>query len=204
MKIVRQVGGAIAIFVMLTGCAVATQAPEAIPSLPSCENTLLELNHLSTSLATKSHIPLALPGPMHFCRYRWNNNENKLTLMADDTELLAPVGILQALSKLKTVNEVYGPNVVFFCPMMQGNADVIILQGATSSELTVIQVQRDGCGRVILTHPGSVSYTAYLSSAQLLTQLDAITATGGGPTKNLPHIRVTPSTNLRDGERVLV
>lgn len=205
MKILRRISGAIAILIALSGCATTTHTPVvAATFMPTCEQTLLELNHLTTSLASKSHIPLAVPGPMHFCRYRWNNDENKLVLMADDTELIASVALLQMLSKLKTVNEVYGPNAVFPCPMMQGNADVVILRATTGSELTVIQVQRDGCERVIVTHPGSDSYLAYVSSAQLLTQLDAITPIGGRPTKNLPSIRVTPSTNLRDGERILV
>lgn len=204
MRIVRRVCGVIAILAALTGCTVDTHVTVAIPTLPTCDKTILELNHLSSSLATKSRIPQAVPGPMRFCRYRWNNDEKKLVLIADITRSLAPIVLLRALSQLKTVNEVYGPNAVFPCPFGQGNADVAILRPKTGSELTVVEVQRDGCARVIVTHPGSVSYIAYLSTARLMTQLDAITATLSMQTKNLPKIRLTPSANFRDGQKVLV
>ena len=205
MRIARRVSGAIAISFALAGCTVATHAQVAIPPLPACDKILLELNHLSSSLNTKAHIPQAVPGPMRFCRFRWNNSEKKLALMFDDTELLAPVALLHALSELKTVNELYGPNAVFSCTLAHGNADVVILQAATGSELTIVEVQRDGCREVIVTRAGFVTYIAYMPTASLLAQLDAITATGGAiRTKNLPKIRVTPSMNLRNGERLLV
>ena len=204
VRIVLRVSAAIAILISLSGCAAGTHVAAAIPNLPTCEKTLLELNHLTTSLSTKSRIPQTPPGAMRLCRYRWNNNENKLALLADITLPSAPVALLRTLSELKTLNGVYSPNAAFACPLMQGNADVIILQGATSSELKVIQVQRDGCGWVILTHPGSTSYVAYLGAARLGTQLDAINAPLTLQTKNLPKIRLTPASELRDGQQVLV
>lgn len=204
MRSVRHISGALAILIALSGCAVGTHSTAAVPNLPTCDKTLLELNHLTTSLSTRSRISQAVPGPMRLCRYRWNNTEKKLALIADITRPLAPVALLHALSELKTVNEVYGPNAVFPCPLMQGNADVVILRAATGSALTVVQVQRDGCGRVIVTHPGLITYIAYLGTSSLLAQLDAITSTLTMQTKNLPRIRVTPPTHLRDGQQVLV
>ena len=204
MRFVRRIGGAMAILFALTGCAVGSHATKSVLTLPSCNKILLELNHLSTSLNTKDRIPQATTGQMRFCRYRWDNGENKLVLISDITRPLAPVALLHALSQLKTVYAVYGPNAVFACPFMQGNADVLILRTAAGSPLTVVQVQRDGCGRVLVTHPGLTTYIAYLSTSSLLTQLDAITPTLTKATKNIPRIRVTPSINLRGGDPLLV
>lgn len=206
MKIVRRVSSAIAILFTLTGCAVATHVPVAIAtlSLPACDKTLLELNHLATSLNTKAPIPQAVPGPMRLCRYRWNNDERKLVLISDIARPLAPVALLRAFSQLKALDGVYSPGATFACPMSQGNADLVILRAPTDSALTVLEVQRDSCGWVFLTHPGSTSYVAYLGAARLLLQLDAITAPLKMQTKNLPKIRLTPSTSLRDGQKVLL
>lgn len=204
VRIVLRASAAIAILIALSGCAVGTHTTAAIPNLPTCDKTLLALNHLTISLSTKSRIPQTAPGPMRLCRYRWNNNENKLALLADITRPFAPVALLRALSELKTLNGVYSPKAAFACPVSQGNADVVILRAPTGSELTVVEVQRDSCGWVFLTHPGSTSYVAYLGAARLGAQLDAITAPLKMQSKNLPKIRLTPPTNLRDGQQVLL
>jgi hypothetical protein len=141
---------------------------------------------------------------MRFCRFRWDNGENKLALVADITRPLVPAALLHALSQLKTVNELYGPNAVFGCTPGHGNADVVILRAATGSELTFVEVQRDGCREVIVTHAGFVTYIAYMPTASLLAQLDAVTATSAAPIQTVPTIRVTPANNLRNGQPVLV
>lgn len=205
MRILRRVSGATAILLMLAGCTVGTHEPVVIPTLPACDKILLKLNHLDSSLSTKAHISQATPGPMRFCRFRWDYGENKLALFADITRPLAPTALLYALSQLKTVNELYGvPNPVFGCTPGHGNVDVVILRAATGSELTIVEVQRDGCREVIVTHAGFVTYIAYMPTASLLAQLDVIAATAPRLAKYIPKIRVTPSTNLRDGERIFV
>lgn len=206
MKIVRRVSSAIAVLFTLTGCAVATHVPVAIPdlSLPACDKTLLELNHLATSINTKATIPQAISGPMRLCRYRWNNDEKKLVLISDIARPLAPVALLRAFSQLKALDGVYSPGATFACPMSQGNADLVILRAPTGAALTVLEVQRDACGWVFLTHPSSTSYVAYLGAARLGALLDAITAPLKMQTKNLPKIRLTPPTNIRDGQQVLL
>lgn len=205
MRIVRRVCGALAILIALSGCAVATHtAATASTSMPTCDKTLLEINHLTTSLSSKSRIPIMVSGPMRLCRYRWNNTEKKLALIADITRPLTPVAILRTLSGLKALNGIYSPGATFACPMSQGNVDVVILRAPTGSTLTVVEVQRDGCGWVILTHPGSKSYVAYLGAIRLGTQLDAIAAPVNMQTKNLLTIRLTPPANLHDGQQVLV
>lgn len=204
MRIVRRVVGVTAILFMLTGCAVGTHAAVAIPKLPACGTTLLKLNHLYSSLSTKAHLPQAAPGPMRFCRFRWDNVENKLALVADISRPLAPGALLHALSQLKTVNELYGPNAVFGCTPGKGNADVVILRAATGSELTIVEVQRDGCREVIVTHAGFVTYIAYMPTASLLAQLDAMTTTSVGKVKIVPTIRVSPANNLHNDQPVLV
>lgn len=204
MRIVRRVSGATAILIMLAGCSAGTHAPAAIPTLPACEVTLARLAHPGVSNESGDRIPKATPGPMRLCRYRWDNLENRLTLIADITLPLAPAALLRALSQLKTVNEVYGPNAVFSCPMMQGNVDVLILRAATGSKMTIIDVQRDGCRRVGVTHDDFATYIAYLGSTSLWAQLDAMNPTSGGHAKTVLKIRVTPSINLHDGQRLLV
>jgi len=189
---------------MLTGCTVGTHATVAIPKLPACDTTLLKLNHLYSSLSTKAHLPKAAPGLMRFCRFRWDNVENKLVLVAEISRPLAPVALLHALSQLKTVNELYGPNAVFGCTPGHGNADVVILRAATGPELTIVEVQRDGCREVIVTHAGFVTFIAYMPTASLLAQLDAMTTTSVGQVKIVPKISVIPANNLRDGQPVLV
>jgi hypothetical protein len=113
---------------------------------------------------------------MRLCRYRWDNFDKKLTLITDITRPLAPVALLRALSQLKTVNEVYGPNRVTTCPMSLGAADVVILREAKRWESMVVEVQRDRCRGVLITHVDFRRYAAYLFSASLLAQLDAIKA----------------------------
>lgn len=203
MKSVRRVTGAIAILLAVTGSAVATHTTAtASTTLPSCDKTLLVFDHLSTELSTKARIPKTAPGPMRFCRYRRDSTESKLALKMDDEELKAPIAILKALTNLKTKNEVYGPNYAMPCPWAYDNADLIILQGARS-KLTFIKVLQGGCPWIIVTHPGSTSYIVYVRTSQLIGLLDAITPTGG-PRRNSLKIQVTPSTNLRDGQAVLV
>ncbi len=204
MRIFRRVSGVVAILIVVTGCAATANKQEmASTTLPGCDKTFLEFNHLSAELPTKAHIPKTAPGPMRFCRYRWDSTENKLALKMDDEELKAPKAILKALTNLKTKNEVYGPNYAMPCPWAYDNADLIILQGARS-KLTFIKVPQGGCPWIIVTHPGSTSYIVYVRTAQLIGLLDAITPIGGRPNKNQVKIQVTPSINLRDGQKVLV
>lgn len=205
MRIIRRVSGSIAILLAVTGCGTATHATTtASTTLPTCDKTLIELNHLSTSINTKALIPKSDPGPMRLCRYRWNNDERKLVLISDIARPLAPVALLRAFSRLKALDGVYSPRARFACPMSQGNADILILRAPKGSALTVLDIQRDSCGWVLLTHPGSTSYVAYLGATRLDTLLDAITAPLKMQTKNLPKIRLTPPTNLRDGQQVLL
>lgn len=192
MRIFPRVVAVTAILFMLTGCTVGTHEPVAIPILPACDKTLLKLNHLDSSLSTKAHLPEVAPGPMRFCRFRWDNAENKLTLITDITRPLAPVALLHALSQLKTVNELYGPNAVFGCTPGHGNADVVILRAATGSELTFVEVQRDGCREVIVTHASFVTYIAYMPTPSLLAQLDAVIATPAAPIGKISNGSLSP------------
>ena len=204
MRIVRRVSGVMAILVAVTGCAVATHTTAtASTTLPTCDKTRHQLNHLTTSLSTKSRIPQMVPGPMRLCRYRWNNYQNKLELLADITQPQAPVALLRTLSQLKALTAVYSPGATFSC-MSQGNIDVVILRSPTGSNTTIIGVQRDGCARVIFTHPGSKSYDEYLGATRLGSQLDDVNTPVIMQTKNLPSIRLTPATNFHDGQKVLV
>ena len=91
-------------------------------------------------------------------------------LVADIALPIAPVALLRALHQLKTVTEVYGPNGIFACPMTQGAVDLLILRAAKGSDLTEVEVQRDGCGFVIVNH------IAYVSSDALRNQLDYVKA----------------------------
>lgn len=120
MRIVRRVSGAAAILFMLAGCAVSTHAVVTVPKLPACDKMFVGVNHLTSEMNAAGRIPQLVPVPMRLCRYRWNNAQNKLTLTTDITRPLAPVALLHALNQLKTMNEVYGPNRVTSCPMMQG------------------------------------------------------------------------------------
>lgn len=113
---------------------------------------------------------------MRLCRYRWHNSENKLTLIADITRPLEPVALLHELNQLKTVNAVYGPNRVTSCPMGQGNDDIVILGAVTGQKLTVVEIHRDGCRGVLVTHADFATYIGYLGTASLWAQLDAIKA----------------------------
>lgn len=195
---------ALAILIVTTGFAAATHtAASASNALPACDKTLLEFNHPSTNSPTTAHIPTTGTGSMRFCRYRWDSATNKLALSFDDEESKAPPALLKALTNLKTKNEVYGPNYAIPCPWMHGNADLVILRGA-GSKLTFIKVQQEGCLWVFVTHPGSNAYVTYVSTAELMARLNAITPTGGRGTTRVLKIQVKPSTNLRDGEKVLV
>lgn len=174
MRTFRRVGGATVILFLLAGCAAQTQTEVAIPKLPACDKMLAGVHHLTSEMNAAGRIPQLVPVPMRLCRYRWNDAQNKLTLTTDVTRPLAPSALLHELNQLKTMNEVYGPNNVQFCTMMQGNADVVILGAANGQKLTVIEVQRDGCRRVLITHSDFASYIAYLGTTSLWGQLDAI------------------------------
>lgn len=141
---------------------------------------------------------------MRLCRYRWNSSENKLVLIADIELPLAPVALMNTLPQLKSWIEVYGPNFLASCPSGQGAIDLVIIRSARGSKLNVLEVQRDGCSVVVATHDNFATYTVYLHSSDLWAQLDAISPTLTIQTTNLPRIRLTPSTNLRDGQKVLV
>ncbi len=177
MRVVSRVSGAAVILFALAGCAVQSHTEVAIPVLPGCEETHARLVHPGVTNESGGRIPGWAPGPMRLCRYRWDNLQNKLTLIADITRPLAPVALLHVLSQLKTVYQVYGPNAEFPCPTSQGNIDLLIFRAASGSDLTIIGVQRDGCGRIGITHDNFATYIAYLGSNSLSAQLDAIKAT---------------------------
>ncbi len=204
MRILRQVSGALAILFTLSGCAVSAHTAVAISRLPTCEATLALLPQPGVTSESNGRIPETAPGPMRLCRYRWNDSEKKLALIADIVRPLVPVALMRTLPQLKTVIEVYGPNFRFSCPAGQGAIDLVIIRSAIGSKLTILEVQRDGCSFVIVTHDNFTTCIAYLHSSELSAQLDAITATLTMQTKNLPRIRLTPSANLRDGQQVLV
>lgn len=204
MRPARQAAGTIAILIMLAGCAVQTQREVAIPKLPTCDTTLALLPQPGVTSKLDGRIPEAAPGPMRLCRYRWNNSDKRLVLIADIELSLAPAALMHTLPQLKTVIEVYGPNIVLSCPSGQGASDIVIIRSATSSKLTILEVQRDGCSRVNVTRDNFATSITYLHSSELDAQLDAITATLTLQSNNLPKIRLTPSTNIREGQQVLV
>lgn len=204
MRPVRQVAGTIAILVMLAGCAVQNQREVAIPKLPACDATLALLPQPGITSKLNGRIPEAAPGPMRLCRFRWNNSEKRLVLIADITRPLAPLALMHTLPQLKTLIDVYGPNFLASCPAGQGAIDIAIIRSAVGSKLTTLEVQRDGCSFVLVSHDNFATSITYLHSSKLDAQLDAITAPLTMQNKNLPGIRLTPSTNLRDGQQVLV
>lgn len=204
MRVVSRFSGAAAIFLVLSGCAVQSLTEVAIPVLPGCEETHARLAHPAVTKDPVSRIPGWTSGPMRLCRYRWDNLQNKLTLIADITRPLAPVALLHALSQLKSVYRVYGPNAEFPCPLSLGNVDLVIFRTASGPELTIIGVQRDGCGRVGITHDNFATYIAYLGSNSLSAQLDAMNPTSAKQVKSVPKIHLTPSNYLHDGEQILV
>jgi len=186
MRVVRRVVTVTAILLMLTGCTVGTHSAVAIPKLPACDTTFTQLAQPRVSNESGGRIPDAAPGPMRLCRYRWVNAESKVMLVADITLPLAPVALMHALSQLKTIVEVYGRNAAFSCPAGQGNVDIAIIRAATGSQLTVIEVHRDDCQFVSVTHAGFASYVGYLGSVTLRAQLDAMTATPKAEAKTTP------------------
>lgn len=186
MRILRRVSGALAILFTLSGCAVPSHTEVAIPKLPACDATFARLAQPRVANESGGRIPEVAPEPMRLCRYRWDNLENKMNLIADITRPLAPAALLRSLSQLRTVYQVYGPNAVFACPMMQGNVDVIIFRAASGPDLTVIEVERDGCGRVNIAYDNFATYISYVASTSLLTQLDAMTATPKAQAKTMP------------------
>ncbi len=97
-------------------------------------------------------------------------------LIADIEQSLAPTTLMHTLPQLKTVIEVYGPNVVFSCPFGQGAIDLVIIGSATGSKLTILDVQRDGCSRVNVSIDNFTTYTIYIYSKDLWAELDAIKA----------------------------
>lgn len=186
MRILRRVSGTAAVLIMLAGCAAPSHTAVAIPKLPTCGATHARLADTRVANETGGRIPGWAPGPMRLCRYRWDNLENKMNLIADITRPLAPAALLRSLSQLRTVYQVYGPNAVFACPMMQGNVDVIIFRAASGPDLTVIEVERGGCGRVNIAYDNFATYISYVASTSLLTQLDAVTATPKAQATTMP------------------
>lgn len=177
MNVVSRFIGATAILLVLVGCAVQSPTAVAIPILPGCEETHARLANPNVSNSAGGQVPRLASTPLRLCRYRWDYLHNKLSLIAEVTLSSASTSLLQALSHLKTVYQVYGPNAVFPCPLILGNLDLVIFQTASISDLTVIGVQRDGCARVGITHDNFATYIAYLGSKSLSADLDAIKAT---------------------------
>ncbi|HUW86847.1 MAG TPA: hypothetical protein VMW30_00500 [Candidatus Paceibacterota bacterium] len=186
MRVVRRVSGATAVLIMLVGCAVPSHTAVAVSKLPACDATFAQLAQPRVANESGGRIPDAPPGPMRLCRYRWVNAESKLMLVADITLPLAPVALMHTLSQLKSVVEVYGHNIVTSCPAGQGAVDIAIIRSTTGSKLTIIEVNRDGCRGVVVTHADFAAYIAYLGSASLRAQLDAITTTSTSQTKTMP------------------
>jgi hypothetical protein len=189
MRTVHRMAVATVVLFTLTGCgngastntpfsnspstsASGTHSPAVVPALPACDATLVELERSRSASGFGVRIPNLIPGPMRLCRYRSAGQGTKMPviLVADITLPIAPVALMRALHQLKTVTEVYGPNGIFSCPMTQGAVDVVILRTAKGSELTKVEVQRDGCGFVIVNH------IAYVSSNALRNQLDDVKA----------------------------
>lgn len=204
MRVARRVVAVTTILFMLGGCTVAAHSTVAILKLPACDATFARLAQPRVANESGRRILEVALGPMRLCRYRWVNAESKVMLVADITLPLAPVALMHALSQLKTIVEVYGRNAVFSCPAGQGAVDIAIIRAATGSELTIIEVHRDDCQFVSVTHAGFGTYIGYLGSATLKAQLDAMTTTSAGDVKTGPTIRVTPAKNLRNGQPVLV
>lgn len=177
MNVISRISGATAILLILAGCAVQSQPVVTMPKLPGCEETHARLPYPNVSSDTGNQIPNLASTPMRLCRYRWDDPQNKLTLIAEVNLPSAPASLLQALGQLKTVYQVYGPNAGFFCPLMRGNIDLIIFQTASMSDLTVVGVQRDGCAQAGVTNDNFATYVAYLGSKALSAQLDAIKVT---------------------------
>lgn len=176
MRNIRRIGGAMVILFQLAGCAVQTHTEVAIPNLPTCAAAFAMLPQPGGSTGLNNRIPEAPPGPMRLCRYRWNNDEKKLVLIADIEQPLAPAALMRTLPQLKTEIEIYGPNVVFSCPFGQGAIDLVLIGAATGSKLTILEVQRDGCSRVNVSRDNFATYTVYLYSKDLWAELDAIKA----------------------------
>ncbi len=111
-------------------------------------------------------------GPVRLCRYRSAglNSRIPVILVADIKLPLAPLGLLHALSQLKTVSEVLGPNGITSCPAGQGAVDVLILRTPKELRVTEVEIQRDDCRFVVANH------VAYFGSVSLWNQLDAIKA----------------------------
>lgn len=189
MRTVHRMTVATVIVFTLTGCgngaptntpfsknpstsASGTHSSAVVPTLPACDATLVELERSRSANGFGVRIPNLKPGPMRLCRYRSPGQGTKMPviLVADITLPIAPVALLRALHPLKTVTEVYGPNGIFACPMTQGAVDLLILRTAIGSDLTEVEVQRDGCSFVITNH------IAYVSSDALRNQLDGIEA----------------------------
>lgn len=181
-----------------------TKREVAIPILPTCDTTFALLPQPGGRSELNGRIPKAAPGPMRLCRYRWNESEKKLVLIADIELPLAPTELMQSLPQLKTVIDVYGPNFLASCPAGQGSIDLVIIRSATSSKMTILEAQRDGCSLVIATHDNFLTYISYLHSSKLDAQFDAITAPVNMQTTKFPTIRLTPHTNFHDGQQVLV
>lgn len=177
MKIVHQVIGVTATLITLAGCAVPTHTVATISELPTCDTTLALLPQPGVTSELNGRISEAEPGPMRLCRYRWNNDEKKLVLIADIQLPLAPAALMHTLPQLKSVIDVYGRNFRASCPAGQGALDLVIIRSATGSKLTTLEVQRDGCSVVIVSQDNFATFIVYLRSSDLLAQLDAIKAT---------------------------
>lgn len=146
----------------LTSCVSGANngtSPSSTPSagileFPTCATAKLEITS----------------GPLHLCRYRPQApGSATLILQIPDISVgKAPAALLKTLNHLKTIEEVFGPNAVFSCPGLKPAVDVVAIRGTKDSKLTLIRVDRGGCGFITIDH------TLYVSSPAVVTELDAL------------------------------
>lgn len=183
MRTFRRLTVAAIVLSALTSCVSGanngpspTTTPTAgILEFPTCSTAKLELEKplpkqsLPTS-GVAAHKLAITSGPLHLCRYRPQApGSATLILQIPDISVgKAPAALLKTLNQLKTVEEVYGPNAVFSCPGLQAGVDVGAIRSTINSKLTLIEVQRGGCGFII------IEKTSYVSSPAVEAELDAL------------------------------
>ncbi|GEM_PF-6782841 len=183
MKIVRRVTAISVVLFVLASCASGANngaSPTSTPSaqileFPTCAVAKLELEKPlpKQSTPTSGSTPHALAitsGPLHLCRYR-PQAQGSVTLILQIPDIIvpkAPAALLKALNHLKTIAEVFGPNAAFSCSVLPAAVDVVAIRGTKDSKLTLIRVDRGGCGFITIDH------TLYVNSLAVLSELDAM------------------------------
>lgn len=199
MSIVQRMVAVTVVLLALTSCASGTNigaSPSSTPSaqlleLPTCATAKLELEkplptQQSPTSGTAIHTPAITAGSMQLCRYR-------PTLTDDVMVPEAPAALLKMLNQLKTVEQVYGPDAIFSCPVFHESwVDVVSIRATKGSKLTLIRADRGGCDFI------TIDKTAYVSSPAVETELDAIRAK---PQTTTPQCS-TPNLTLGFGDKV--